>query len=162
MIHYPTWRSQNLRMLRAFSPTLHRYQSRKFSVRSDISFLEGVTLLYLGVLLLGDSPEAEELRSSPIQLAVLADFCWSSSNQLISGKCSFYLANPNPNFSYKIGIFAWQFACPVVSAYLYRNRKYRDLGYYMHLLSVFCILTARPPITWLVLDSTLQISLRQG
>ena len=53
VIRYPTWRSQNLRMLRAFSPTLHRYQSRKFSVRSDISFLEGVTLLYLGVLLLG-------------------------------------------------------------------------------------------------------------
>ena len=52
------------------------------------------------------------------------------SSQLISGKCSFYLTNPNPNFCYKIGIFAWQFACPVVSAYLLRNRKYRDLRYY--------------------------------
>ena len=78
----------------------------------------------------GNSPEAEELRSSPIQLAVLADFLWSSSDRLISVKCSFYLANPNPNFSYKIGIFACQFACPVVSAYLYTNKKYRDLGYY--------------------------------
>ena len=103
-------------MLWAFSLTLNHYQSCKFSVRSDTSFLEGVTLSYWGVLLLGDSPEAEEFRSSPIQLTVLADFLWSSSDRLISGKCSFYLANPNPNFSYKIGIFAWQFACPVVSA----------------------------------------------
>ena len=52
------------------------------------------------------------------------------SSQLIGGKCSFYLTNPNLNFCYKIGIFAWQFACPVVSEYLHRNRKYRDLGYY--------------------------------
>ena len=51
-------------------------------------------------------------------------------HRLLSGKCSFYLTNPNPNFSYKIGIFAWQFACPVVSTFLLRDRKYRDLGYF--------------------------------
>ena len=56
---------------------------------------------------------------------------------LISGKCPFYLTNPNPNFSYKIGIFAWQFACRVVSSFLLRNRKYQDLGYYSGIRAVF-------------------------
>ena len=98
------------------------------------------------------------LKTSP--LSDLGSYCWGftgsrryqsisdsvldacmlsqeQSSQLISGKYSFYLTNPNPKFCYKIGIFAWQFACLVVSEYLHRNRKYRDLGYYSGIRAIF-------------------------
>ena len=43
--------------------------------------------------------------SSSAQLILHAYSLWSILSRLISGKCSFYLANPNPNLSYKIGKF---------------------------------------------------------
>ena len=46
-----------------------------------------------------------EVISLSAQFVLHAYFFWSIFSQLISGKCSFYLVNPNSNFRYKIGKF---------------------------------------------------------
>jgi len=50
--------------------------------------------------------------ASSAQLILHAYSLWSIFSRLISGKCSFYPANPNPNFSYKIGKFCMAVCMP--------------------------------------------------
>ena len=50
--------------------------------------------------------------SSSTQLILHAYSLRSILSRLISGKCSFYPTNPNPNFSYKIGKFCMAVCMP--------------------------------------------------
>ena len=115
----------SLRHGKVISPANHQLHRTPPSLKTS-------PLANLGFVLLGYhwKQKIPWSRSSPIQLLMHAYSLKSSPTSFISGKCSFYPTNPNPNFCYKIGNFAWQFACPVVSVYLHRIRKYWDLGYY--------------------------------